>query len=960
MKSFFLAVVMTALLAPVTVTAQGVQTGTVRGTVRDQQGLVIVGANVMASSPALQGERKTATASDGTFTLELLPPGDYQLRCDAPNLSPAAYSVAVPLGGVVEQHIVLEVAGLSAAVEVVASEPSPFATTAMGLNVRQLEVERLAVTRDIVGIAKLSPGVSENAPNDGQIIIHGAFAFDNLFMLNGVEVNDNVIGNPQDLYIEDAIQETQTLTSSITAEYGRFSGGVVNAITKSGGNRFSGSLRANLTNPAWTTETPIEQASGLSRPDDLSAAWEGTAGGPVLTDRLWFFAAGRHSNVTLANSLPVTNTPNAERVTNKRGEVKGTGSLAANHTIQIGYLNNDTSRESHPAFDFTADRFSLVSRTEPNWYAFGNYRGVAGTRFLVDAQFSERRLGFQEAGPVSRSLVDSPFLARTSQLQYNAPYSDPSDPEARNNRQVTGSLGSFFEGAGRHQLKVGYEWFRTHDAGGNSPSPNDHFFVADYVTDVEGHPVLDATGHLLPRFMPGEVLLLRSFPERTAALNIDTNSLFLQDHWEITPRFSADLGARFEHVASRAVPADIRGVSSRTIVPRVAGAYDVRGDGRHVVRLAYGWYAGRYIRTQFGTNTSVANPGLTGAVYVGPPGEGRDFAAGFDPSNYLVVFGQFPTSNVIFDPGLRSPTVREFSASYGLSLGRGYVEAAYVGRRTGDLVEDFVETANRATDLSIEGASFTFTNILFKNTDLAERRYDAMVVQGRYRPSANWTISGHYTLQLRNDGNYEGQAPNQPGLLSQIGNYPEAFDAARAYPDGHLQDFQRHRLRLWNIVSFDTGRVGSLSISGLWRLDSGRVYSLASLGQPLSAEQDARLAAYPDRPDSQTIFFDDRGSQFFDGAGLFDTSLNYDLRIFSAVRPFVKLDVFNLFNNQKVIRFNTTIVPDESSPKDSLGLPTGFIRTPRFGQADSPRDFPAPFTGFTGGRSVRLAVGFRF
>src|SRR5690606_34972115 len=108
---------------------------------------------------------------------------------------------------------------------------------------QQEEVEALATSRTLSGIAALAPGVTDNAPNasSGQVVISGAFAFDNMFMVNGVDVNDNVFGNPQSLFIEDAIAETQVLTSGITAEYGRFSGGVINAVTKSGGNVFSGS-----------------------------------------------------------------------------------------------------------------------------------------------------------------------------------------------------------------------------------------------------------------------------------------------------------------------------------------------------------------------------------------------------------------------------------------------------------------------------------------------------------------------------------------------------------------------------------------------------------------------------------------------------------------------------------------------------------------------------------------------
>ena len=127
-------------------------------------------------------------------------------------------------------------------------------------------MELLATPRTLQGIATLAPSVSENSPNGGQLVINGAFAFDNIFMINGVDINDNLFAQPQNLFIEDAIEETQVLTSGISAEYGRFSGGVVNAITKSGGNTFSGQRPRELPEPAWTTETPFETSRNVTRP----------------------------------------------------------------------------------------------------------------------------------------------------------------------------------------------------------------------------------------------------------------------------------------------------------------------------------------------------------------------------------------------------------------------------------------------------------------------------------------------------------------------------------------------------------------------------------------------------------------------------------------------------------------------------------------------------------------------
>ena len=114
-----------------------------------------------------------------------------------------------------------------------------------------------------------------------------------MFLLDGVDINDNLFGNANNLFIEDAIEETQVLTSGISAEYGRFSGGVINAVTKRGGNKFTGSFRVNFTNPSWRDETPFEKDSDITREDKLSKFYEATLGGPIVKDRLWFFAAGR-------------------------------------------------------------------------------------------------------------------------------------------------------------------------------------------------------------------------------------------------------------------------------------------------------------------------------------------------------------------------------------------------------------------------------------------------------------------------------------------------------------------------------------------------------------------------------------------------------------------------------------------------------------------------------------------
>ena len=175
----------------------------------------------------------------------------------------------VPLGGTIAVNGSMTPGGVTETVQVVAVVPSPIATTETSSNTTADEISALPVGRNPFRIAELQPGLTDNTPNAGQVTINGSFAYDNIFLMDGVDINDNLFGTANNLFIEDAIEETQVLTSGISAEYGRFSGGVINAITKSGGNTFSGSFRSNLYKPQWTKETPFETDAGNDREGNL-------------------------------------------------------------------------------------------------------------------------------------------------------------------------------------------------------------------------------------------------------------------------------------------------------------------------------------------------------------------------------------------------------------------------------------------------------------------------------------------------------------------------------------------------------------------------------------------------------------------------------------------------------------------------------------------------------------------
>jgi hypothetical protein len=183
--------------------------------------------------------------------------------------------------------------------------------------------------------------------------------------------------------------------------------------------------------------------------------------------------------------------------------------------------------------------------------------------------------------------------------------------------------------------------------------------------------------------------------------------------------------------------------------------------------------------------------------------------------------------------------------------------------------------------------------------------------------------------------------------------------AARSAPDGRLDDFQRHKIRVWAQYDLGLGHYGTVNVTPLVRYNSGKTYSLAVTGQPLSAIQAALNPGYANAV-TQTLFFGARGSESFKGYGVMDLAMTYQVPVWHSARPWIKFESFNLLNNQKLISWDTTIKADPNSPLDANGLPTGYLNGARFGTATAAGNYPAPRAGLDGGRMLDVSVGFRF
>jgi hypothetical protein len=946
--------------------AQGQQYGTASGRVSSADGQPLPGVSVTVSSAALQGTRTGTTDINGVYSLPGLAPGEYAIAFQLEGMTRVERRIAVSLGTATVLDQRLAVAPVAESVEVRGGTPS--AVTSRGtVTLRSSDLRSLPVGRTPFLLAEITPGLTDNTPNGSQVTMSGAFAYDNLFLMDGVDINDNVLGTANNVFIEEAIQEVQVLTSAVSPEYGRFGGGVVNMITRSGSNVLSGGFRVNVSNPSWSAETPIEKSAGTSRASKLSPTFEVTAGGPIKRDRIWFFGGARAERTTTQSAFAQTRIPFTTSNENTRYEGKVTAALRPGHTLQGTIIDNRTNLRQ-PSLSASIDPATFTTPSTPNRIVAANWRGVIGARTFGEAQFSQKAWKLENAGGTSAAIVDSPFLTRgvsgvPANLQFNGPYFDSTDPEERNNQQLTASVSHMVSSrrAGTHEVKSGFEYFTSTRVGGNSQSLSGYVFQSDYKTAADGGPELDANGRLIPRFVPGTSRLQTWMPLRGSSIDVTTASFYVNDRWTAGSRLTIDAGARYERVRSNAT-GDISGADGNTLVPRLAAAYDLTADGRTVAQATYGHYAGKYNDVQFSRNSNVGNADRITGTYVGPAGEGREFAAGFDPANYQTFTGTFPTANVFFADDLQSPLTREHTLALARELGRtGWARVTYVARHASNFVEDFITLAEGQTTISRNGVNLgAFDNAVYRNSDVPKRDYAALQFESAYRPVASLSVNGHWTVQLRNDGTFEGEAPSNPAQPSLIGDYPEIYVASRSFPDGRLDDFQRSKVRIWASYTRPMGRFGVLDLAPVYRFNSGRTYSLIASSVAVSSQQLARNPGYARLPASQSIFFGERGSESFASYHLVDLAATYSVPVWESLRPWVKLEVLNAFNNQKLIAWNTTVTADMAGPKDENGLPINYIKSAAFGTPSAPSSYPRPRPGLDGGRTFLLAAGVRF
>ncbi len=289
--------------------AQTIISGDIAGTVTDPSGAAIVGATVKATSQETGAVATATTSAAGAYRFSLLTPGTYALAASAKGFRVETTVVRVAVGQITAQDLRLAIGGATEVIEVNSTEQLLQTDTAqLSTAVSFEQMQNIPNPgSDITYVAQAKPGIVMNTGADsatgalgyGNFSAFGLPAVSNNFTINGMLVDDPFLNlnnsGPSNLLLGmNDIQETDVVTNAYEVEYGTLGGAQINAISRSGTNKFHGnanwswngrSMNANN----WYNKNPEYNATPVARPFSNFNQWAAAVGGPIKKDKVFFF-----------------------------------------------------------------------------------------------------------------------------------------------------------------------------------------------------------------------------------------------------------------------------------------------------------------------------------------------------------------------------------------------------------------------------------------------------------------------------------------------------------------------------------------------------------------------------------------------------------------------------------------------------------------------------------------------
>ena len=968
MRKVLLGLVLVALAAAVPATAQ-MPTGTLTGRVTDGTD-VLPGVTVTISSPNLQGEKSAVTTPSGDFLFPYLPPGEYKVSFVLSGFQTVEATVKVSAGQATPLDVLMPLAQVAEEI-VVTGTYETISTQIQGASTVEKDViDKLPMlNRSLYNITQMSPAVSATGPGttarNNNLIVSGAASYQNLYTVNGVTIQDNVRNSPYNLYIEDAIQETTVSTSGVSAEYGRFSGGVISTLTKSGGNLLSGSFRVNFDNEKWAEPTPLT----TQRVDNVNEGYEATLGGKILHDRLWFFLAGRLRETETSGQTYVTLIPYPTGTDENRYEGKLTFAPTPQHRFIGSYMKVDTHEDGN-IFGEVLDLRSVDDRDLPQELAALHYTGAFGSNLFAELQYSKRKFAFVGSGADSRDLVDGTLLvnrANSNQRWWSPTFCGVCDDKERNNEEFVAKATYFLSTPklGSHDITFGASQYDDQRNENNYQSGSDFRIYLN--------PVIVGTD-VYTRLVPNSSYLMwNPIALESVTSHFKTNSVFLNDKWRLSNNLSFNIGVRWDQndgTDEEGTPV----IKDSKLSPRLGLAWDPMGDGSLVVNAAYSTYVMSVANSIANSQSAAATSATYTWTYTGPAINAAapylsteevlaQFWAWFDSiggtsnTNYRSN-PTIPGGNVVVDSDMASPDVTEYALGAAWRIGaRSLLRGDIIHREYNDFYASRVDMSTGQVTLP-NGSLADLTVTTTDDSGRMKRTYDGLQLQAQTR-SDRWYVGGFYTLS-RTEGNIVGENVTSGPISSAVLSYPEYRAFEQWEPEGYLAADQRHRVRAW--VSFDaiSSKAQRLNLTLLQSYASGTPYGANGA---VDSRPYVTNPGYVRPPSTVGYWFTDRDAFHTEDISSTDLALNYSF----FVKPFgkslelyIQPSVLNVFDEDGVTNVNATVNDRTTDP--TLAAFNPFTETPvegvhwrkgaSFGQPTRETDYQRP-------RTFQLSVGFR-
>ena len=707
MHGYFPAVTMGFVILFMLSSPAGAQS-TIAGVVRDVTGAVLPGVTIEASSAALIEKTRVVVSDEGgLFRIADLRPGTYQLIFELQGFTSVKHTaIELQSGVTVTANAEMKVGGLEETLTVSGVGSTIDVQSAVQQVVMTREVmDAVPTGRSVFSVGALIPGTTSNRPDVGgtegmqqtQIQVHGSETRDVSFQVDGMSINSN-FGNAGVVgvyYNDGMMEEISYQTNALPAEVSQ--GGVrINMIPREGGNTLHGALFATAASGSMQSDNFSDdlRALGMTAPNSVDTIHDvnGSVGGRIVRDRLWFFSTFRHWGVDrfVANTFNPDRTQALDDNYIYSTVVRLTLQATPKNKISAYYDKNvkwrGHRRDLTADYQFVEPRASYLQTTPLGYTGQMKWVSTVSNNLLfetgVSAFFLHYKTGYQpEVGDSDMAKIDFVKSTLTNAVVR--------DYDSYAQRQTYTASMSYVTGA--HNFKTGLQY-------GMGP-------YKETVT-INGDRVL--------RFrdgVPDSVDVYNSPLEVKESLNVDVG-IYAQDTWTVK-RATINAGVRLEHfntsidaqasAAGTFVPArsfaEISDVPNWTdIVPRFGIAYDLFGDSRSAIKVS----ASKYMGSEGVGLAHTVNPMFTSLdrrSWSDANGNGEAELSEIGPST-----GFRGGVNQRIDPEITRPYNWEYSASFQQQLpARLTMSVAYYKRNVRNLygVKNQLVTPADYTALSI-------------------------------------------------------------------------------------------------------------------------------------------------------------------------------------------------------------------------------------------------------------------